>query len=51
LRECLALCKAGVPFDVAWSLDRMERLAWVVAVGENEGCDFDWHSMTWEKPR
>jgi hypothetical protein len=37
-----------VPFDVAFSLQRDERLAYVVIFGTLDGRVFDWKTMTWE---
>ena len=50
LIDCLFLVKNGVPFDVAFSLDAVERLAWVVIMGELIGLSFNWESRTWERP-
>jgi hypothetical protein len=47
LIDCLYLVKNGVPFDVAFSLSSVERLAFVIALGTLEGHDFDWSSMSW----
>ncbi len=41
------LVRNGVPFDVAFTLARGERLAWVVAIGTLAGGYFDWNSLTW----
>lgn len=49
LREQLWLVKHGVPFDVAFSLDRTERMAWSVIMGEFEGGTFNWSSGTWDR--
>lgn len=46
-RECLALVKRGVPFDVAFSVDESWRLAALVAFGEIEGEDWDWKNLRW----
>jgi len=51
LVECLYLAKNGVPFDVACSLTRNERLAWVVALGALEGRQFDWQAIQWYEPQ
>jgi len=40
-----------VPFDVAFSLAPDERLAWVVALGQLDGAEFDWPTMTWKDRR
>lgn len=40
-----------VPFDVAFSLDEDERLAWVVAIGKLKGRDYNWHTKEWEPLR
>jgi hypothetical protein len=37
-----------VPFDVAFSLQADERLAFVVALGSLDGGDFDWQTMKWK---
>ncbi len=36
-----------MPFDVAFSLDETERLAWVVALGTLDGRAFDWRALAW----
>jgi len=45
--DCLYLVRNGVPFDVAFSLDEKERLAWVVAFGTLDGRTFDWSAGAW----
>ena len=47
LVDNLYLVRNGVPFDVAFSLDPDERLAWVVALGTLEGGEFDWRTRSW----
>jgi hypothetical protein len=37
-----------VPFDVAFSLAPEDRLAWVIALGQLDGGEFDFPSMTWK---
>jgi len=39
--------KNGVPWDVAWSLEDGDVLAYCVAFGTFEGNEFDWQSMKW----
>lgn len=39
--------KNGVPFDVAFSLDRDRRLALCVFYGTLEGGEWDFAAMTW----
>lgn len=51
LVDCLFLVKNGIPFDVAFSLDDIERLAWVVIMGEFQGLTFNWETGEWEKPQ
>ncbi len=48
--DCLYLVHNGVPFDVAFSLDKHERLHWVVAIGTLNGRDFDWSAQRWVRP-
>jgi hypothetical protein len=36
-----------VPFDVAFSLEKHERLAWIVIFGTLAGQRFDWSTETW----
>jgi hypothetical protein len=48
LIDCLYLVKHGVPFDVAFSLDEDERLAFVVILGTLEGGIFDWQNLQWK---
>jgi len=47
LVDPLYLVRHGVPFDVAFSLPPGERLAWVVAVAELDGQNFDWAARKW----
>jgi hypothetical protein len=49
LRECLALVKFGVPFDVAFSLTNNVRVAWLVIMGELDGGEFNWSSLRWNE--
>ncbi len=37
-----------MPFDVAFSLQAEERLAFVVALGTLAGGRFDWEAMSWD---
>lgn len=46
--ECLYLVKNGVPFDIAFSLPKAWRRAFVVALGEMAGGRYDWDSLGWE---
>lgn len=46
MRYALALVRQNVPFDVAFSLDWPELMAWNVVLGEIEsGKTFDWNRM------
>jgi hypothetical protein len=38
-----------VPFDVAFSLPRDERAAWVIALGTLDGRQFDFAAWRWEE--
>jgi hypothetical protein len=38
-----------VPFDIAFSLDATDRLAWVVALGRLDGGTFDFATLTWKE--
>lgn len=44
------LVKNGVPYDVAFSLGPAEKLAHLVALGEDAHNVFDWDAMSW-RPR
>jgi hypothetical protein len=37
-----------VPFDIAFSLDEAERLAFIVALGTLSGRQFDWSTVSWK---
>jgi hypothetical protein len=39
-----------VPYDVAFNLDEVERMAYVVVLGELSGLMFDWKQLRWELP-
>lgn len=43
----VAACGGVLPFDVAFSADDDFALAWLIAKGENEGGEFEWHRMQW----
>ncbi|GJD85556.1 hypothetical protein [Methylobacterium haplocladii] len=45
----MALVSAGVPFDVAFSLDSTMRQALVITHGKNRGGEFDWGSWSWRR--
>ena len=47
LVDGLYLVRNSVPFDVAFSLDRDERTAWIVALGTLDGRVWDWGAMRW----
>ncbi len=47
--DSLYLCRNGVPFDVAFSLDPADRLAWVVAIGRLDGREYDFATMSWKE--
>lgn len=51
LCDGLFLVMNGIPFDVAFSLDEEERLAWVVIIGEFKGGRYDWYTNSWEPTR
>jgi hypothetical protein len=44
----LYLVKCGVPYDVAFSLDEVERMAYVVVFGEFSGLRYNWKLLRWE---
>ena len=48
--EVALLVKYGVGIERAEAMDRPERLAWLVVIGQSEGGRFNWESMNWEKP-
>lgn len=50
LRSSLYLVKNGVPFDVAFSLDDLDRQAWTIILGELDGQRFNFDVMSWERP-
>lgn len=39
--------KNGVPYDEAMSWSWSRRTAWIVALGETDGGEFDWNRMEW----
>ena len=41
--------KNGVPFDVAFEMDDVDRFAWSVVLGELDGGTFSWSRGEWEK--
>ena len=48
---CLWLVKNGVPFDVAFSLDSVDRMAYSIIFGQMEGNVWDWSRMVWSKDK
>jgi hypothetical protein len=36
-----------VPYDVAFGLDDVQRMAYVVVLGQLDGLVFDWRRMSW----
>jgi len=48
LLDCLYLVRCGVPYDVAFTLEAAERMAYVVAFGQLAGLTFDWQRLRWE---
>ena len=48
--EVALLVKYGVAMDRAEAMERSERLAWLVVIGQSEGGRFNWDTMEWEKP-
>lgn len=52
IREALFLVSNGVPFDVAFSLDDMTRLAWVVILKESQDpVKFNFTTMQFEEAK
>jgi hypothetical protein len=45
----LALATRGVPFDVAFSLESHEIIAWNIILGQLDGRVWDWRAMNWKK--
>jgi hypothetical protein len=45
----LYLVSKGVPFDVAFSLEPHERMAYCVILGEQAGGSFNWSVMRWDE--
>jgi len=39
----------GVPFDVAFSLEPDERLAWIVVMAGFDGHRYDWERGGWDE--
>lgn len=49
LREALWLVQAGVPFDIAFSLDAVERAGWSIIVSEQQGREFSFATMSFKE--
>ena len=43
----LWLVKCGVPYDVAFSLNDTDKLAYTIIMGQFEGNEWDWSRMHW----
>lgn len=41
----------GVPFDVAFAMDRAMRRAWIIVLGQMEGGHWDWEHNCWREER
>lgn len=39
--------KHGVPEERAFAMDHLERLAWMIVIGQAEGNTWDWSTMAW----
>ncbi len=50
MREFTALVMNGFSEEFALNLDRPERLAFLVIIGEQNGRTFDWKTNKWEDP-
>jgi hypothetical protein len=47
----VALLTSGIDTELALSLDRPERLAFLVIIGEQSGAGtFNWSTKKWDKP-
>lgn len=51
LIDGMFLVMNGIPFDVAFSIDDEERLAWVVIIGTLKGLRYNWAGRRWEDPK
>ena len=49
LRQVLLLARSGVPWDHAWAISSERRNAYVVALGEIDGGDYDWNVNRWKR--
>jgi hypothetical protein len=45
----VSLTTAGVPWELVKEMDRIERAAWLIVIGENDGGRFDFKSWSWIK--
>jgi len=36
-----------VPWELVKDMDRVERAAWCIAIGEHNGKSFDWRTWGW----
>lgn len=43
------LVRNGVPFDIAFTLPKIWRRAFVVALGEMDGGQYNWQTLGWEQ--
>jgi hypothetical protein len=49
LSETLWLIKNGIPFDVAFALDPIDRFVWSVIFGKFEGAKFNLDTLEFER--
>jgi hypothetical protein len=38
---------AGVPWNLVKGMDRVDRAAWLIVIGENSGNEFDFKGWAW----
>lgn len=50
MRRTLTLVKNGVPFDVAFGMDKIMRAAFYIIFEELDGHKFDWDKMKFVNP-
>jgi len=45
----VALVTSGVPWDIVKGMDRVERMAWLIAIGERNGGEFNYRTWQWRE--
>jgi hypothetical protein len=51
LKQIAGLVSQGVPYETVLAMSPARRMAWLIALGEARGGNFNWQRMEWERPK